>query len=761
MNVRLLAMRTGLAVAHVFLVLFSVLCPVAMASEDILVADFEGGSYGGWTIEGDAFGNAPAAGKLSIQGPVTGFKGRGLVNTFQNRDRSTGTLTSPPFEIQKDYITFLIGGGASHDSCLQLLVDPSSDGAFDAGRAKVVASSSGLNDEALIPAVFDVRGFRGEQAVLRVVDQARGGWGHVNVDHIVMTDEKPDAPMYGFFEKTIALTKDYLILPIQNEGQKGRIRLFVDDRAVRIYDMVLAEDSEKTDWYAFLAIDNYKGQDARIQVERVTKEGFELVNQADQVPGSKNWYRESHRPQFHFTQKVGWNNDPNGMIYHKGKYHLFFQHNPLGIDWGNMTWGHAVSSDLLHWEQKKNALFPYVMARGICASGSAVTDSLNTGGWGAGALIALFSDNRTPNNGESIAASTDGGQNFTYWEKSPFYHHAGRDPKVIWYAYDETDTPLNTKAKELGGHWVMAVYDEGRAGAGGKRLQCIEFHTSVNLKDWTYRDHVTGYFECPELFELPVDDDTSTTKWVVFGANAEYQLGDFDGRSFMSDSPEEHRLHYGKYYAAQTFTDAPDGRRIQMGWVRIPSPGPYNQHFSFPHRNTLRTTVDGIRMFAEPIEEIATLHGETHTIAAQPMEDGVVKSSSVNGRLFDIRTEFEVGTAKAIELSFGRVTITYDAVGGMLFLNETGSLLKDGIPLQPVNGRINLQILVDNSFLEVIGNHGRVYLTESYCSCARFSLEHNDQGAVDKLSIQARGGRAELNAFHAHEMRSIWRGRGL
>ena len=205
----------------------------------------EGGSYGGWTIEGDAFGNAPAAGKLSIQGPVTGFKGRGLVNTFQNRDRSTGTLTSPPFEIQKDYITFLIGGGASHDSCLQLLVDPSSDGAFDAGRAKVVASSSGLNDEALIPAVFDVRGFRGEQAVLRVVDQARGGWGHVNVDHIVMTDEKPDAPMYGFFEKTIALTKDYLILPIQNEGQKGRIRLFVDDRAVRIYDMVLAEDSEK------------------------------------------------------------------------------------------------------------------------------------------------------------------------------------------------------------------------------------------------------------------------------------------------------------------------------------------------------------------------------------------------------------------------------------------------------------------------------------------------------------------------------------
>jgi len=427
-------------------------------------------------------------------------------------------------------------------------------------------------------------------------------------------------------------------------------------------------------------------------------------------------------------------------------------------------------------KEQANALFPYVMARGICASGSATVDKLNTAGWGANTLVAFFSDNRTPNNGESIAYSTDDGNTFTYYEKSPFLHHVGRDPKVIWYEYDANDTPLNERAKELGGHWVMAVFDETRVNPKEKPSRYIQFHTSINLKDWTYQDHISGYFECPELFELPVDPPSQTssakasavkglrgtsgkkqeTRWVVFGANSEYQIGEFDGRTFTPDHKDKYRLHYGKYYAAQTFNNTPDGRRIQIGWVRIKSPGPYNQHFSFPHRNTLRATSDGIRMFAEPIEEIAKLHKKNNTIATQTLKDGVAKSTAVNGKLFDIRANYDVGTAKSVVITAGNVTITYDAVKKMLHQNETTGPLKDGIPLEPVNSRINIQILVDNSFLEVIGNNGRIYFTDTYCSCRKFSQEHNNQGDFDKISIQANGGSAKLNSFDAFEIKSIW-----
>lgn len=733
----------------IFCLLFAVMISTVFAANDIVIADFEGDTYGSWKAGGSAFGAGPARGKLGRQGPVVGYMGKGLVNTFHNGDGSTGTVTSPPFKIDRNYLTLLIGGGSNGNTALQVIVD-----------GKVVASRSGMNDEELTPAVVDMSEYVGKTALIRIVDHNSGGWGHILVDHIVMTDTKPDLPIYRICKKSFTVQDDYLVIPIQNEGRMGKIRLFVDGKALREYEAVLAESAEKADWYAFFTIKNYKGSEARVEATKVTEEGFALVKQANKVPGSKAWYREPHRPQFHFTQKVGWNNDPNGMVYHNGEYHLFFQHNPLGILWGNMTWGHASSRDLLHWEQQPNALFPYVMARGICASGSAVIDKQNTAGWGKDTMIAFFSDNRTANNGESIAYSRDNGDTFTYYEKSPVYHHPGRDPKVVWYKYDQNDMPLNDKAKSLGGHWVMAVYDEKREpGKTGRPPQYIQFLTSTDLKDWTYQDHDLGYFECPELFELPVDGDKNNTKWVVFGANAEYKIGEFDGRSFKPDHEGKYPIHYGKYYAAQAFNNTPDGRVIQIGWVRIPSPGPYNQHFSFPHRNTLRTTPDGIRMFTQPIKEIEQLHGKKHKIKSQILTDGIAKTTAVKGNLFDIRADFDVGTAKSVVISAGNIKLTYDAVAKTLMYNKAKASPKDAIPLEPIDGRITLQILIDNSILEVIGNNGRIYLTDGYCNCPRvcdLSKEHKYQGNIDKVTIQADGGSAKLNSFVAYEMKSIW-----
>ena len=693
-------------------------------SPDILVADFEQENYGDWRVEGEAFGPGPAAGTLPNQMHVSGFKGKRLVNTFFKGDRSTGSLTSPAFEVQRDFLAFLIGGGAHEGAtCMNLLLD-----------GEVVRSATGGNDqpggsEALEPAVWDVKELRGKSVRLRIVDAATGGWGHVNVDHIVQTDTKPKIASLARMEKTFAVGHRYLVIPIQNTGGKGgSIHLYIDGEEVRNYGLRIAPSEEATDWYAFFTIEAYRGKQARVVASRVTEEGFALVRPSDTVPGEEDFHREPHRPQFHFTQKVGWNNDPNGMVHHNGVWHLFFQHNPVALPWGNMTWGHATSRDLLRWEQQPNKLFPKTMAVRDCFSGGATVDTRDTAGWGENTLVAFFTDTGC---GECVAYSTDGGESFTYYGKNPVVTHKGRDPKVIWYAYGAGETPLDDTAGKLGGHWVMVVYDEhpehGRNAA---------FHTSTDLKQWTERSHLPGYYECTELFELPIDGDADNTRWVVFAADAKYAVGRFDGKVFTPDHEGKHQVHWGPYYASQTFDNAPDGRRIQMGWLRIDSPGPYNQHFSFPHRLTLRDTADGVRMFAKPIKEIESLR--TKSVSAEPRELAADRAVSlpVGSDLLDVRLTVEPGAAKAIVLNLPGRTITYDAVGQKL----------EGAPLKPVNGRIGVQVLADRSITEIAGNDGRVFV--SAAGPARLD--------ATEVSVTARGGAAKLVAFEAHELRSIW-----
>jgi fructan beta-fructosidase len=696
----------------------------AFASEDILVADFEGENYGEWKAEGDAFGTGPAKGTLPSQMHVSGYKGKGLVNSFLGGDSTTGTLTSPPIKIERKYLTFLIGGGGhAGKTCMNLLVDDD-----------IVHTITGDNtrsggSEELEPAYWDVSDLNGKTVTLEIVDNATGGWGHINVDHIVQSDTKPKLPELAIREKSFTVESRYLIIPIQNKGKsKGQIQVFVGDKEVRKYGLNIATSAETTDWYAFFTIDAYKGQAARVAASKVTEEGFALVRQSDTIPGEETFYKEPHRPQFHFTQKVGWNNDPNGMVYHDGKWHLFFQHNPVALPWGNMTWGHATSKDLLHWEQQPNKLFPSTMARGACFSGGATVDINDTAGWGKNTLVAFLTDTGA---GESVAYSRDGGRTFTWYEGNPVVKHKGRDPKVIWYAYDDTDKPLNETAKKLGGHWVMVVYDEHP-----EYKRNAAFYTSTNLKEWTEQSHLPGYFECTELFELPIDGGAKNTRWVVFAADAKYAVGTFDGRTFTPDHEGKHQVHWGPYYASQTFDNSPDGRKIQMGWLRVPSPGPYNQHFSFPHRLTLRTTADGVRMFAKPIKEIENLRAKSNEAQPQDLVADTQLSLPASSDLLDVRLTFDVGTAKAIDLNLSGRTIRYDAKAQKL--NEA--------PLKPIDGRISIQVLADRSLTEIIGNDGRVYI----------SGRGPEKLDASEVSVTAIGGNAKLVSLEVHELKSIW-----
>ncbi len=532
------------------------------------------------------------------------------------------------------------------------------------------------------------------------------------------------------WEEEFTVENKYLILPIQNKGRGSTIRLYIDDKVVRQYDLNLAPDAEQADWYAFFTIGNYTGRKARVEAV-TTKAGFVLIKQSDTIPGEENFYKEPYRPQFHFTQKVGWNNDPNGMVYHNGRWHLFFQHNPVGLPWGNMTWGHAVSTDLLHWEQQPDKVFPTTMCKGAAFSGSATVDKKNTAGWGENTLVAFLTDTGC---GECIAYSTDNGETFTYYEKNPVVRHNGRDPKVSWYAYDKDDTPLDDKAKELGGHWVMVVYDVQPQKEVGRNAA---FYTSTNLKDWTKQSHLPGYYECTDLFELPVDGDANDTRWVVFAADAKYAVGTFDGRTFTPEHEGKHQVHYGPYYASQTFDNSPDGRRIQIGWIKVEAPGPYNQHFSFPHCLTLRKTGEGIRMFATPVKEIETLRARSNTAKPQKLEAGKLVDLPVGSDLLDIRLTVEVGNAEIIELNVPDGTVTYDVKAGKL--NEA--------EMKPVAGKITLQVLVDRALMEIVGNGGRVYIS---------GAGPGKKMDADQISVTATGGDARLVQFEAYELKSIW-----
>jgi fructan beta-fructosidase len=313
----------------------------AAAEPDVLIADFEADTYGDWEVTGEALGPGPARGTLPGQMAVSGFEGRGLVNTFFKGDGSTGTLTSPQFKIERSYINFLIGGGAHKDkTCINLLVD-----------GKVVRTAVGPNSvpggsEELDWESWDVAELAGKPAVIRIVDEATDGWGHVNIDQIVEADRKM---AYETITRQLTVDKPLLHLPVKTGARKRLMRLVVDGKMVRQFVIELAK--EEPDFWTYTEDDAHLGKTLRIEADKMPADSTALdaLKLADHRPDAEGAYQEPLRPQFHFSPARGWTNDPNGLMYYDGEYHLFFQHNPWGVNWGNMTWGHAVSPDMFHW----------------------------------------------------------------------------------------------------------------------------------------------------------------------------------------------------------------------------------------------------------------------------------------------------------------------------------------------------------------------------------------------------------------------------
>jgi len=720
-------------------------------------SDFETGTLKNWKASGTAFAVQPTKGdnpKARGRGDHAKPQGSYWIGTYEAYDGKkgspgktqgdglTGTLTSSEFTIASGFINFMVGAGAHKETSVRLLV---------AGKNYYLAS--GKSSETMYMASADVKAFKGKKAQIVLVDNETGGWGHINADNFTASDtavgevvkpieaskvklKKPGkrgGPVAGPAQSAeMKVEKTYLLMPICNKAAKPQVSLVVDGKEVRFVTAPLASSEDEIDWWAFFNISEYKGKTLELNVSGLSDEGFKLIRQDDRVPGEDEWGNEPKRPQFHFSQKVGWNNDPNGMVYYDGEWHLFLQHNPVALPWGNMTWAHAVSKDLVHWKQFPNALHH---RRGDAMfSGGGAVDWKNTGGWKTGDNDVIVITWTSTGRGECIAYSNDKGRTFTEYEANPVIKHRGRDPKTVWYAYGENDKPLNDTAKKLGGHWVIAVYDETK-----EHGRNIAFYSSTDLKQWQLESNLPGYYECAELFTLPVDGDENHVHWVVFAADAKYAIGDFDGRTFTPEHEGKHQLHWGPYYASQLFSDAPDDRRIQIGWARIGmGDSPFNQTFTFPTELTLRTTPDGVRMCGEPVKEIETAHGKAHKASNKTLTDGAAVELKTKGALFDIRATWEVGTAKVVGLDVdGREEFSYDVATGKA----------KGRACKIADGGISVQILIDRPMKETFVDGGRMVFTEPY----------NNDLNIESVKAWARGGEAKLVSMEVHELDASWK----
>lgn len=524
-------------------------------------------------------------------------------------------------------------------------------------------------------------------------------------------------------DTTFKISRTYLNLPVSQKADRKQMQFEIGGKRERFFKIRLA-DAEPEYW-VFCDVTHLKGQTITITYDG-NPAGIKKIYQDDIIAGQDSLYKEQNRPQFHFTTRRGWINDPNGLIYFDGEYHLFYQHNPYEKEWENMHWAHAVSTDLVHWKELPLALSPDSL--GTMFSGSTVIDYKNSAGFNKGsqpAMIAAYTAASDQKQTQCIAYSLDKGRTWTKYSGNPVI-----DSKEKWNSVDTRDPRVSRY--EPGKHWVMVLNErDGHS-----------IYTSANLKEWNYQSHTTGFWECPDLFELPVDNKPGQKKWVMLGASNSYMTGSFDGKKFTPESGK-HYFSTGSIYAAQTITNIPDadGRRIQIGWGRISHPGmPFNGMMLMPTELTLKTTKNGVRLFSNPVKEynqLFTPENKWTGISAQQAND-YLKAYNERDRL-RIKTTIRLSHATSAGLNlFGQRILDYDMnnnlVNGVFYSPEDMTSME-----------ISADIYMDRTSIEVFIDGGAY----SY-SMERRSIKDNKEG------LHFWGTNIEVKNLEVFGVQSIW-----
>lgn len=528
---------------------------------------------------------------------------------------------------------------------------------------------------------------------------------------------------------SLDVTEDYLLLPIQDDAPEGKICIVKDnEQKGTLMNVRLAR--ERVDSYVPFALSAYKGQHISIEIQGVPETA--LCWKELKLSGSFDMAnKESFRPVYHHTPAYGWMNDPNGMFYKDGLYHLYFQYNPYGSVWGNMHWGHSTSTDLMHWKFEGCAIVPD--AWGAIFSGSCVVDHENTAGFGKEAVVAFYTSAKSTPWGDiqmqSMAYSLDNGKTFTKYEGNPILTSSEkdfRDPKVFWYA--------------PGKHWVMIL-------AVGQHM---EIYSSVNLKEWKKESEFGamqgahgGVWECPDLVEIPVEG-TREKKWVLIcnlnpggpfgGSAAQYFVGSFDGKKFVNESPTQTKwMDWGKdNYATVTWSNAPDGRCIALGWMsnwqyanNVPT-RQYRSANTLARDLTLYRERQELYLKSTPSVEVKKARGKKVSIPSFKVSE---KHEIVN--LFEEKqgayeVEIVIQNAGASKIAFcllndkgEKVSMYYDLNRKQFVMDRSESGTVDfskdfpAVTVAPANvdKELTLRLFVDRSSIEAFGEDGKFVMT--------------------------------------------------
>lgn len=517
--------------------------------------------------------------------------------------------------------------------------------------------------------------------------------------------------------------KKYLILPVEECSPEAKVYMLANNEVVNGMNIRLAIN--KIDYFVPVDLSGYEKKSLSFSFKFIPDSAlcWKEMKLSDEFDLSN---KEYFRPVYHFTPKYGWMNDPNGMVYKEGVYHLFYQYNPYGSMWGNMHWGHATSSDLINWADQPVAIFPDSL--GAIFSGSCVVDKDNTAGFGAGAIVAFYTS-AGERQVQSMAYSLDNGKTFKKYSDNPILTSTQtdfRDPKVFWH---------KATAK-----WIMIL-------AAGQQMQ---IYSSSNLKDWAYESSFGegqgahgGVWECPDLIELSIEN-TALKKWVLicninpgglFGGSAtQYFIGTFDGRNFVNDSPKLTKwLDWGKdHYAAVTWSNAPKGRHIILAWMsnwqyanNVPTKQ-YRSANSIARDLSLYTSDGEIYLKAAPVPEMVKIRSKTF----KKKSFNVDRTCIIDPLLVDNTGTYEVemtiqnkdaevigmqllnSKGEFVELCYNpaekKFSVDRTKSGNVFFKKEFPA-----ITVAPVdsNNEITLCFFVDKSSLEVFGNEGRFAMT--------------------------------------------------
>jgi len=548
---------------------------------------------------------------------------------------------------------------------------------------------------------------------------------------------------------------NFLLLPIEEGAVESKLNLIVNNIAVKAINVHLAVS--KVDYYVPVDLTEYNNQSIVFSFQNVSESAvcWKEIKMSDEFNTKDS---DPFRPVYHFTPPYGWMNDPNGLVYKDGEYHLFYQYNPYGSMWGNMHWGHAVSKDLINWKHLPIAIAPDAL--GSIFSGSCVVDEDNTSGFGAGAIIAIYTS-AGERQTQCLAFSIDNGRTFKKYDKNPVLTSTAndfRDPKVFWY--------------EESKKWIMVL-------AVGQEVQ---FYSSSDLKSWQYESSFghgegahAGVWECPDLIELSVKG-SKIKKWAficnlnpggLFGGSAtQYFVGTFDGHKFVNESPETTKwMDWGKdHYATVTWSNAPQGRAIALAWMsnweyanNVPTMQ-YRSANSVPRELSLYTEHGETYLSNKPVKELLKLRiGEEKKGSFKVSGSQQIKELLTNNAgSYEIELRFKNNNANIIGFQLfnskaEKIDIKYNLYENKLIMDRRNSGKTDfhktfatstWAPIHNKGKEYSLRIFVDKSSIEIFDGNENFVMTNLVFPSEPYNT----------INFYAKGGSYSVTSFTIYKL---------